>query len=103
MRIKQVVLGMFLAVSPAVANAQWREPPPIHGPRDPPPPPVDEHPRERAGFVLVGGHHEWRHGRYYWVGGHFVRVRRGRDWYDSRWQRHGDHWDYYPGGWRAHR
>lgn len=103
MRMKQIVLGLFLAALPAVAHAQWREPAPAHGPREPPPPPpVEEHPHVRAGFVWSGGHQEWRHGHYYWVSGHYVRVRRGRDWYDSRWQRHGDHWDYYPGGWRPH-
>jgi hypothetical protein len=101
--MKQMVLGLFLAVSPAVAHAEWREAPPAHGPREPPPPVVEEHPRARGGFIWVGGHHEWRHGHYFWVSGHLVRVRRGQEWSDGRWQRHGDHWDWYSGGWRPRR
>ncbi len=31
----------------------------------------------RAGFVWVPGYWDWRHGRHYWVRGHYMRHRPG--------------------------
>jgi hypothetical protein len=100
MRIKQIVLGLILMAAPLTANAAWRV---YHGGRDAPPPPVEEHPRTRAGYVWVGGHHNYRHDHYVWAPGRLVRVHRGHDWENGRWERHDDHYDWHDGGWRAHR
>jgi hypothetical protein len=103
MRLKQLALGLVLFASPSIAVADMRGHPHHDGPREPPPPPREEHARERAGFVWTNGHHEWRHGHYVWVSGRLVKVRRGHDWDDGRWERHDDHYDYHRGAWRPHR
>ena len=100
---RPIILGLVLLTTPVAAQAGWRAPPPHTGPRDAPPPPLEERPRNRPGHVWVGGHHDYRRGHYVWVGGHLVRERRGRDWNDGRWERHEDHWDYHRGEWRPHR
>jgi hypothetical protein len=103
MVLKQIALGLVLFSAPTVANAGWRAVPAHNGPREPPPPPIEEHPHARAGFVWSSGHHEWRHGHYVWMSGRPVRMHRGHDWYDGRWEHHEDHYDWHRGGWRAHR
>ncbi len=43
-----------------------------------PPPPRHEYvPAPRHGFVWDPGYWEWRHGRYVWVEGHWIRELRG--------------------------
>jgi hypothetical protein len=103
MRVKQMALGLFLFASPMVAQAGWRDGPHHAGPREAPPPPIEERAASRPGYVWSGGHHEWRHGHYVWVSGRLMRERRGRDWDDGRWERHDDHYDWHAGGWRRHR
>jgi len=76
----------------------------IHdGPRDAPPPVVEEHYGPRRGYVWVGGHHAWRHHHYVWTRGHYVRERRGYEYAPGRWDRHDDHYDWHEGEWHPHR
>jgi hypothetical protein len=58
-------------------------------------------------FVNIGpppvyyepGFWDWRYGRYYWVGGHYVRHRHGYYYDPVRWHYRGGRY-YRSGGWR---
>jgi hypothetical protein len=65
------------------------------------PPPVYHEvvPAYRPGFVWVPGFWDWRYGRYYWVGGHYVRHRPGYYYEPVRWYYRGGRY-YRAGGWR---
>lgn len=66
------------------------------------PPPVYHEvvPAPRAGFVWVPGYWDWRHGRYHWRAGHWLRHRPGYYYEPARWYpRHGRYY-YRPAGWR---
>jgi hypothetical protein len=43
----------------------------------PPPVPYEVVPAPRVGLVWVPGYWDWRHSRYHWVAGHYVRHRPG--------------------------
>jgi hypothetical protein len=73
------------------------------GPRDAPPPPVEEHYAPRRGYVWVDGHHQWRHRHYVWSRGRYAHERRGYDWAPGRWEHHEDHYDWHDGEWHPHR
>jgi len=74
-----------------------------NGPRDAPPPLVEEHPVPRRGYIWVGGHHRWRHHHYVWTRGYYVRERRGYDYVPGHWEHHDEHYDWYDGEWHPHR
>jgi hypothetical protein len=74
-----------------------------NGPRDAPPPIVEEHPAPRRGYVWVGGHHRWHRHHYRWTRGHYVRERRGYEYAPGRWEHHDDHYDWYDGEWHPRR
>jgi len=74
-----------------------------HGPREAPPPLIEEHPAPRRGYVWVGGHHAYRHRRYHWMPGHYVRERPRAEYVPGHWDRHDDHYDWYDGGWHPRR
>ena len=57
-------------------------------------------PAPRVGYVWAHGYWGWRHHRYVWVGGHYVRARHGYHYRPARWEHHDGHrWRYYGGGW----
>ncbi|HSN19749.1 MAG TPA: hypothetical protein VLS49_03680 [Usitatibacter sp.] len=65
-----------------------------------PPAPRHEYvPAPRHGFVWEPGYWDWRHGRYFWVPGHWVRARHGMYWHPSHWENHGGRWVLERGGW----
>lgn len=68
-------------------------------PREAPPPPRDEHPEARAGFVWIIGRWDWRAGKWEWVPGHWERERAGRRWNPGHWDKQGDRWAYVEGSW----
>ena len=52
------------------------------------PPPVLYAPAApRVGFIWVPGYWDWRHGRHYWVRGHYTRHRPGYAYAPARWYR----------------
>lgn len=65
------------------------------------PPPVYHEvvPAPRHGFVWVPGYWDWRHGRDYWVGGHWIRHRPGYYYDPVRWHDYRGRY-YRSGGWR---
>lgn len=65
----------------------------------PPPPRHEFVPAPRPGLVWQQGYWDWRHGRYVWIRGHWIRERHGMYWHPSRWERHGGHWVLERGGW----
>ena len=86
-------------------------PPPVAA--RPAPPPVVAYPtsvaaaRRRtrptaaAGLHLGGRNHEWRGGRYVWVGGHWERDRSGYQWQQGRWDWQANRYVWMPGSWVA--
>jgi hypothetical protein len=66
----------------------------------PPPAPLYEAvPAPRAGFVWVPGYWEWRHGRHFWVGGHWLRERRGYYYAPGAWVTRGGRYYWNAPGW----
>jgi YXWGXW repeat-containing protein len=67
------------------------------------PPPVQYEyvPAPRAGFVWVPGYWDWRHGRYHWVAGHWLRHRAGYAYVPARWVDYGGRWHYSRPVWRS--
>jgi len=65
------------------------------------PPPVryEVLPAPRVGWVWAPGSWEWRHGRHFWVPGHWIRERRGYVYRPAGWAFYGAHWGYRPGIW----
>jgi hypothetical protein len=94
-RISAACLILALSFFPALAQARFHRP----GPHEDPPPQREEVVRPRAGFIWVGGHHNWRARHYVWVPGHYQRERRGHEWRGGAWERHEDHYDWHRGGW----
>jgi hypothetical protein len=56
-------------------------------------------PAPRVGLVWVPGAWQWRHGRYHWVRGHWIRHRPGYVYEPAGWTYYGDRWGYRPGAW----
>ncbi|HEX3096129.1 MAG TPA: hypothetical protein VHQ02_00345 [Usitatibacter sp.] len=65
------------------------------------PPPVryEVVPAPRVGWVWAPGFWEWRHGRHFWVAGHWIRERRGYVYRPAGWAYYGGRWGYRPGIW----
>jgi hypothetical protein len=84
--------------SPPIYNPN--RPPVVTGPSSAPPPPRDERPERRPGYVWARGHHDWRNGQYEWVPGHWEPQRARLTWTDGRWEQRNNTWIYVEGGWR---
>ncbi len=69
----------------------------------PPPPRHELIPAPRHGWVWAPGYWDWRHGRYTWVGGHWVRERHGMYWHPDRWEQRDGRWVMHRGGWHRDR
>ena len=109
--------ALALACTPAFAQPVERDhrvhprdhrvpPPPPHPvapvgmmPTSAPPPPQAEHPAARAGFVWIGGHWDWKAGKWAWLPGHWERERAGRRWQEGRWEQRGSNWAWVDGQW----
>jgi len=68
----------------------------------PPPARYEVVPAPHAGFAWVPGYWEWRHGRHFWVGGHYLRHRPGYVYEPARWIEHDGRWHYANPVWRVH-
>jgi hypothetical protein len=70
-------------------------------------PPAPRHevvPAARRGYVWAPGHWEWRHNRYQWVRGTWLRDRRGYVYNAPAWEERDGRWMMQRGGWaRGHR
>ena len=92
--------GWRQPVQPAQpAPARPAPPPPVAYPTQAPPPPVVERVTRRRGWIRVAGNHEWRGGRYVWVGGHWERDRSGYQWQQGRWDWQANRYVWIPGSW----
>jgi hypothetical protein len=69
----------------------------------PPPPREEVVPAPRHGFAWDPGYWDWRHGRYVWVRGHWIRERHGMYWHPSHWVERDGHWVLERGGWHRDR
>ncbi len=69
----------------------------------PPPPRYEVVPAPRVGFVWAPGVWEWRNGRHVWIGGHYVRERRGMYWHPDRWEQVDNRWAFKRGAWDRER
>ena len=88
-----VAAGLALPTTAEAQSITLRFGPP------PPPPYARPVPPPRRGRVWVEGHYRWNGRRYVWEEGHWVRVRRGREYAQPRWDQDGDRWRYHPGRW----
>ena len=66
----------------------------------PPEPRAEQAPPPRAGRIWVAGHYQWKHNRYQWVQGTWVRDRRGHHYSQPNWVERDGRWAYQPGAWR---
>jgi hypothetical protein len=73
--------------------------------REAPPPPRNEVvPTARHGYVWAPGHWEYRHNRYVWVRGNWMRERHGYHYNSPNWVERDGRWVMERGGWaRGHR
>ena len=69
----------------------------------PPPPRHELIPAPRHGYVWAPGFWNWRHGRYVWVRGHWMREQRGMYWHPDRWENRDGRWVLERGGWHRER
>ena len=69
----------------------------------PPPPRYEIVPAPRVGWVWVPGFWDWRHGRYHWVRGHYVRHRPGYHYAPARWVLQDGRYHYARPAWRHDR
>lgn len=66
----------------------------------PPVAPVEVVPAPRVGYVWAPGYWDWRHGRYVWVAGHYIRHRPGYVYAPTRWVYRDGRYYRSGGGWR---
>ncbi|HEX8478212.1 MAG TPA: YXWGXW repeat-containing protein [Telluria sp.] len=59
----------------------------------------ERQPGARHGYVWAPGHWEWRHNRYVWNKGMYVRERRGYTYNAPTWQERDGRWEMQRGGW----
>jgi IPT/TIG domain-containing protein len=96
-----ILLGIVVAATTtAAAQPETRD----HrkgggGPHDAPPPDKVETVTPKAGFVWIGGHWEWRGGKWQWLNGHFERERAGKKYTPGHWDHRGDTYEYTGGTW----
>jgi hypothetical protein len=94
MRTFITTVAVALALSPSLAFARF-----YRGPAEAPPPPRVEVVHPRHGYVWVGGHYGWRHRRYEWDRGHYVRERPGYGWRGGAWEYREKNYEWRPGHW----
>ena len=65
------------------------------------PPPLREErvPGPRRGYEWAPGYWAWRHGRYAWVSGSWMRERPGEHWVAHRWVERDGRWEMANGHW----
>jgi hypothetical protein len=100
-KIQKLLIASLLAGSfgglavPVTASAQTiivREAPPA--------PRVERGPAPRRGYVWAPGHWEYRHGRYVWTRGIWLRERHGYAYNAPTWVERDGRWVMERGGWR---
>ena len=69
----------------------------------PPPLRYEVVPAPRVGWVWAPGYWDWRHSRYHWVRGHWVRERPGYYYAPARWVERGGRWHHHRPAWRRDR
>ena len=89
------MLSLGTLTVPTVAQAQ----PGIVVQVAPPPPRAERMPPPRRGQMWVPGHWEWRGHRHVWVGGNWMRERRGYAYRQPEWRERDGRWEYNRGRW----
>lgn len=88
-------LGSVVALTPAHASTYAT----VVVQTAPPPPHYEAVPAPRRGMVWVPGHWEWRHHRYEWVGGMWMKARPGYAYQPPTWVEREGRWHYDRGRW----
>ena len=65
----------------------------------PPAPRYEVVPVDRPGYTWAPGYWNYRHNRYQWVAGHWVRERPGYYYNAPQWVQRGDRWTLTQGRW----
>lgn len=100
--MKKLILGSLIAATLGGLSmtAQARTNVDLFVNFGPPPLRYEYVPAPRVGWVWAPGYWDWRHSRYHWVRGHWVRERPGHYYAPARWVEHGGRWQHHRGGWR---
>ena len=88
-----VSMGAFLL--PATAQAEVS----VSVNFGPPAPVYERVPAPRPGYVWAPGHYEYKHGRYAWAGGRWMKDRPGYAYHAPDWQQRNGRWHYSQGRW----
>jgi len=64
-----------------------------------PPPPKNESPGTRAGFIWVSGRWTYKNGDWQWINGHWERERASKRWVPGRWERADGRYRWVEGHW----
>jgi len=65
----------------------------------PPAPRVEVVPAARAGYIWAPGYWNWNGRRHVWVGGNWVRERRGYHYAPHAWVQRDNRWEFNRGHW----
>jgi len=97
--MKRSIAGTFIAAALAATALPAEARTDLYVNFAPPAPRYEVVPAPRVGYVWAPGYWDWRHGRYYWVAGHWNRHRPGYYYEPVRWA-YRDGRYYRNGGWR---
>jgi hypothetical protein len=105
MHMRKLIIGSFIAAALAGAAlpAAARSNVDLFVNIAPPPLRYEYVPAPRVGFVWAPGYWDWRHSRYHWVPGRYVRHRPGYYSEPARWSHRDDRYYYSRPGWRRDR
>jgi hypothetical protein len=88
-------LGVAASVAPALSSARTY----LDVRIAPPAAQVEVIPSARSGYAWAPGYYNWSGHRHVWVGGRYIRERRGHHWVADSWNQRGDRWHHDRGRW----
>jgi hypothetical protein len=103
MKIRKLILATLAAGSIGAAAIPASADSGIWVNEAPPAPRHEVVPAPRHGYVWEPGYHDYRHGHYVWVQGHWVKERHGMYYHPTRWVQREGRWTMEKGRWDRER